>query len=127
MPICIMTPLLSRDLSRMRSWLFETHSQPVHRRSHFSAFSKNRCSRDQHIGSRIYHQRRSAGVNTTVNLEITTSLALINHPTHAPYLGQCRVYELLVSEARVDRHDEHLIHVSKDFFQHRCGSRRIDD
>src|SRR5215467_15971795 len=126
MPICIMTPLSSRDMWRLRSCLFEAHSQPVHRCRHLLAFSKHRGSRDQHIRARIHHQRRGARVNTTVNLEITASLALIYHPTHTPYLGQCRVDEPLVSEARVDRHDEHLIHVPKDFFQHCRGSRGID-
>src|SRR5262249_1038868 len=89
-------------------------------------FPKPPGSPNQHIRPRTPHQRRGARVNTPVNLEITASLALIYHPTHTPYLGQCRVDEPLVSEARVDRHDEHLIHVPKDFFQHCRGSRRID-
>src|SRR5262245_9063816 len=126
MPISITTPLLSRDVSRWRFWLFEAHSEPVHRRSHCSALSKYGGSRDQHIGSRIYRQRRSGGVDTTINLEIAALLALINHPAYTPYLGQRRVNETLVPEARVDRHDEHLIHVPQNLFERCRRRRRID-
>src|SRR5215831_1005775 len=127
MPICITTPLFSRELLRLHSKFVEACSQPVHRCSHALALSKNCCSGDQHIGSGFHHQRSSACINPAINLQITALLSLINHPTHTPYLGQCRVNELLVSETRVDGHDEHLIHVWENCFQNRRGSGGIND
>src|SRR5262245_44560174 len=127
MPICIRTPLLSGKLLRLHSVLVEARTQAVHRYSHFAALSKHCCSGDQHIGSRFHDQRRGFRVDTPVNLQITASVALINHPTHSPYFGQRRVDELLMSKSRIDCHDEYLIDITKDFFQHCRGRGWIDD
>src|SRR5262249_28562616 len=126
MPICITTPLFSRELLRLHSKFVEACSQAVHRDTHFAALSKHCCSGDQHIGSRFHDQRGGFRIDPSINLQITASIALIDHPTHTPYFGQRGVNELLMSESRIDCHDEYLIDISKDFFQHRRRSGRID-
>ncbi len=34
---------------------------------------------------------------------------------------------MLMSEARIDGHDQHLIEVRKDFFEHAGGGCRVND
>ena len=45
-------------------------------------------------------------------------LDLLDHLADAPNLWERRVKEMLMSKARVDRHDQHLVHVLQDFLQH---------
>src|SRR5580765_5406359 len=51
---------------------------------------------------------------------------MIDQPPNATDLAQSRMEKMLMSETRVDRHDEHLVQVGQNFFEHVGGSRRID-
>ena len=51
------------------------------------------------------------GIDAPVHLQVAPGLDLFDHLADTPNLWQGRVDEMLMAEPRVDRHDQHLIHV----------------
>src|ERR1700757_3661077 len=85
--------------------LIRSCSQPFHGRCYASTITKNRRSGYENVGSCIDHERRSRRLDAAINLEITAGLHLIDHLADAPNLWQRGVDEMLMSKARVNRHD----------------------
>ena len=108
------------------SLLIRAGPQPFYGRRYTFAVTKNRRSSHEHIGASFNYEGRSRRVDAPVHFQVAAGLDLINHLPHAPDLWQGRMDEMLVSEARIDRHDQHLIHVLQDFLQHLRGRCRID-
>src|SRR6266576_1397164 len=69
------------------------------------AVIKNCRPGDQNVGSCIDHQWCSRRVDAAINLEIAAGPDLIDHLADTANLRQRRVDEMLMSKARVDRHD----------------------
>src|SRR5712692_3019494 len=90
------------------------------------ALTKNCRPGDQHVGSCIDYQWRSRRVDAAINLEVAAGPDVVDHLADTPNLWQCRVDEMLMSKARVDCHDYHLIHVLEDFFEYYRWGCRID-
>ncbi len=65
-------------------------------------------------------------VDPAVDLHVGSGLDPLEHFADPRDLRERRPDEVLMSETRVDRHDQHLVHVGQDFLQHRRGRRGID-
>jgi hypothetical protein len=88
----------------------------LHRRCDTLFSAKNRRTGDQNVGPDIDYQRRSRRVDAAINLEVAPRPELIDHLAHSANLRQRAVDEMLLSKARVNRHNQHLIHVLDDLF-----------
>ena len=65
-------------------------------------------------------------IDPAVHLEVAPRFDPIDHLARTTDLRERRVEEMLMPESRVHRHDQHLVEVLHDFFQHRRGRRRVD-
>src|SRR4029453_18788888 len=112
------------SLVRSSCCLRDRGAQPLHGGGHPFALIKNRRSGDQHGGSGGHDQWRCCRINAPVYLQVASELALRNHLADSPDLWQGSVDERLMSEARVDGHNQYLVYVWQDFLQHyRRGCR----
>src|SRR5439155_9686330 len=102
-------------------------SQPVHRCSHSFALTKNPCSGHQNVSSGGNCQRSSFCIDAPVHLQIALWLNLLDHLTDTPDLWQGGGEEMLMPEAGVDSHDQHLLNILQDFLQHRGRGCRVYD
>src|SRR5215472_16653426 len=123
-PSCISAPLQNRS----------THCQVVSRgpqRLHGGANSvvcgEYRRPGHEHVRSRCHYQRGSRFINASVHFEVTFRFELVDHAAHPANLGQGRLKEMLMSEARIDGHNQHLVHIWQNFLQHSRGRGRVND
>ena len=95
-------------------------------RGHAFAGSENGRAGHQDIGARFNCQPCGFRIDTAIHLQVTCGLDPFDHLADAPDLWQGRLEKLLMSETRVDRHDQYLIDVGQDLFQHSPRRSRVD-
>src|SRR5215467_5104840 len=86
-------------------------SQPLHSRGYAVVLTKNRRSSHQYVGSCFHGQRRRCRIDPAVNLQFATGLDLLNHLAHPTDLRDGRGNKMLTAKPRINRHDQHLVHV----------------
>src|SRR5262249_16872537 len=84
-----------------------------------------RRARHQHVGARADRQRCGGRIDAAVHFEAARRPELIDHFPRTADLRQRGGKKMLVAEAGIDRHHQHLVDVLYDFFDHRGGGRRV--
>src|SRR5262245_39934808 len=121
-PSCISSPLLKNSFDSLR-YLGHSVTQRFHCGRHAVVSAKYRRTCDQNVGSgRNCHWSRHL-IHASVDFQLTIGVDLINHFCDPPNLGQSRLQKVLMSEARVHCHDQHLVEIRKNFFQN-CSRGR---
>ena len=101
--------------------VLDNRLQSGHRSGHAVAFTENRRARDQYAGTGTNDERRRRGVDASIHLHIARRVEPFDQRAHPFDLRHRGVNELLMTEARIDRHDQYLVHVVDDFLQHAGG------
>src|SRR5206468_2754565 len=107
-------------------WVVDGRTQALHRAGHAVAVAEDRRARHQYAGAGPNDQGRRRRVDPSVHLHVAAGLAPLDQLAHPLDLRQRRPDELLVTETRVDGHDQHLVQVVDDFVEYRPGRRRVD-
>src|SRR5262245_41577505 len=96
-------------------------SQTADACSHTFVVSKNGRTGHQNIGARLDCTTGGSRINAPVDPQIARGFDPIDYFANAPDLWQGRLEEMLMAETRIDSHDQYLVNVLQDLFQH--GSR----
>src|SRR5262249_40992498 len=102
----------------------EPHPAAVHGGGDVFAVVENRRARHQHIRAGGDRPRRRSRVDPSIHLEAARRLDALDDLARARNLRQRRREEMLVSEARVHRHDQYLVDVRHDVLEHTRGRNR---
>src|ERR1044071_4425144 len=97
-----------------------------HSRRDALTISKYGSPRHQNIGSRRGRQPCSGGIDSSIYLQVAARIEAIDHAPDDADLGQGGVDKLLMSESRVNSHDQHLVNLRKDLLEYGRGRGRID-
>ena len=111
----------------MTPWRCTIFSQPAHGFSHSNFVAKNGRPSHKNICACFGSQRRSFFVDASVHFHLAAEFHSFDHLTNTLNFGQRAAEKVLVSETRIDRHDQHLVDLRQNFLKNRGGSCRIDD
>src|SRR5215469_3717477 len=100
--------------------------QVRHSGSNSLAVCKNRRTGDEYAGSGCRCWRSSFQIDTSVHLHFAAGINTVDHSTYPPDFGQDAFEEVLMPEAGVHRHYEHLIDLRQDFVEHSCRCGWVD-
>src|SRR6185436_8933724 len=91
----------------------EACPQTSHSRRHSFAISKYGSARHQDVCPCGNRERGRVGIDSSVHLQIAVVLETIDHSAHNADLCQRCLEKLLMSEPRVDGHDQHLVNLGE--------------
>jgi len=112
--------------ARFRVHVVEGCTQAVHRDGHAVAVAEDCRARHQHGGAGPNDQGRCRRVDAPIHFQLAPGPVPLDQLTHPSDLRHGRPEKLLMTEPRVDGHDEHLVHIVDDFLQHDRRRRRVD-
>src|SRR5262245_24090065 len=104
----------------------KARSQTVDACSHAFAISKNGRPGHQNIGARFDYTPGCYRINASVHPQIAGGFDPLDHLANAPDLWQGCLEEMLMTETRIDRHDQYLVNVVQYLLQNGSWGSRVD-